>query len=261
MDSALYIGWLKHRRRGARVHAFRYPLFMVLLDLAELDRVFKGRWLWGVERRTVAAFRRADHLGDARVPLAQSVRELVQRECGLRLEGPVRLLTHLRYFGYCFNPVSFYYCFDVAGENVVAVVAEVNNTPWGEQHCYVLDAQTADRSTPLSRWRTPKRMHVSPFMPMDLQYEWALAAPRRRLQVQMRCRRDGATVFEADLALRRRELTGGAMALTLLRYPWMTARVIAAIHWQALLLWFKRVPYHAHPAATSGTTKMTGPVV
>ena len=265
LDSALYIGWLSHRRRGPRVHAFRYPLFMVLLDLDELDRVFKGRWLWGVERRTVASFRRADHMGDAAVPLGQCVRELVLRECGVRVEGPVRLLTHLRYFGYCFNPVSFYYCYDASAQNVVAVVAEVNNTPWGERHCYVLDARVAEpaaeASTSLSRWRTAKRMHVSPFMPMDLQYEWALAAPQARLHVQMRCRRDGDAVFDAGLSLRRRELTGRAMAATLLRYPWMTARVVAGIHWQALLLWLKRVPYHPHPAATSGTTKMTGPVV
>jgi hypothetical protein len=277
LDSALYIGWLDHRRRGPRVHAFRYPLFMMLLDLDELDRVFKGRWLWGVERRRVASFRRADHMGDARLPLSQCVRELVQLECGLRVDGPVRLLTHLRYFGYCFNPVSFYYCYDAAGEDVVAVVAEVNNTPWGERHCYVLDARAADGAriadtgaagavaAPLKRWCTPKRMHVSPFMPMDLQYEWALDAPRARLQVQMQCRRDGATIFDASLSLRRRELTAGAMAATLWRYPWMTARVIVGIHWQAFRLWLKRVPYHAHPGAypaeTSGTTKMTGPVV
>jgi len=266
VNSALYIGWLDHRRRGPRVHAFRYPLFMALLDLDELDRVFKGRWLWGVERRTVASFRRADHMGDARLPLGECVRELVQRECGLRLAGPIRLLTHLRYFGYCFNPVSFYYCYDAAGENVVAVVAEVNNTPWGEQHCYVLDARAAAgaAAAPLRRWQTPKLMHVSPFMPMDLQYEWALDAPRARLRVQMHCRRDGATIFDASLSLRRRELTGLAMASTLWRYPWMTARVIVGIHWQALRLWFKRVPYHAHPgarpAATRGTTNMTGPV-
>jgi DUF1365 family protein len=235
-----------------RAHAFRYPLFMVLLDLAELDQVFRGRWLWGVERRRLASFRRADHMGDPRLPLAQCVRDLVERESGHRPQGAVRLLTHLRYFGYCFNPVSFYYCFDAADREVVAVVAEVNNTPWGERHCYVLNNRGDDRSD--------KRMHVSPFMPMDLQYEWALSAPAARLAVQMRCSREGVELFDAALTLRRRPLAGRSMAWTLLRFPWMTARVILAIHWQALLLWLKRVPYHAHPALRSAATKTTGPV-
>jgi len=272
LHSALYTGWVSHARRLPRVHAFRYPLFMVLLDLAELDQVFRGRWLWGVERRRIASFRRADHMGDPRVPLAQCVRDLVERESGRRPDGPVRLLTHLRYFGYCFNPVSFYYCHDAADRNVVAVVAEVNNTPWGERHCYVLDERAAGRtaSDPTSRetsadarlvrWRSDKRMHVSPFMPMDLQYEWALSAPAARLAVQMRCSRDGEQLLDAVLRLRRRPLAGLAMAGTLLRFPWMTARVILAIHWQALVLWLKRVPYHAHPASRSGATKITGPV-
>jgi DUF1365 family protein len=272
LHSALYTGWVSHRRRLPRAHAFRYPLFMVLLDLAELDQVFRGRWLWGVERRRIASFRRADHMGDPRAPLAQCVRDLVERESGRRPDGPVRLLTHLRYFGYCFNPVSFYYCYDASGQNIVAVVAEVNNTPWGERHCYVLDDRSVERPAPdlapgstpreaqLVRWHSDKRMHVSPFMPMDLQYEWALSAPAARLAVQMRCRRDGEELFDAALTLRRRPLAGLAMAGTLLRFPLMTARVVMAIHWQALLLWLKRVPYHAHPALRSGATKITGPV-
>jgi DUF1365 family protein len=192
----------------------------------------------------------------------------VERESGRRPDGPVRLLTHLRYFGYCFNPVSFYYCFDAADREVVAVVAEVNNTPWGESHCYVLDDRAVDRAAsnaaargaPLARWRSDKRLHVSPFMPMDLQYEWALSAPAARLAVHMRCSRDGQPLFNAALTLRRRPLAASVMAGTLLRYPWMTARVILGIHWQALLLWLKRVPYHAHPAVRSDATNMTGPV-
>ena len=242
---------------------------MVLLDLAELDEVFCGRWLWGVERWRLASFRRADHMGDPAVPLEKCARDLVERECGRRPVGRIRLLTHLRYFGYCFNPVSFYYCFDAADEHVVAVVAEVNNTPWGERHCYVLDARAAGREaapphvdgTGLTHWHSDKRMHVSPFMPMDLQYEWALAAPAARLAVQMRCSRNGELLFDAALALRRRPIAGPAMAATLLRFPWMTARVILAIHWQALLLWLKRVPYHVHPELRSGATNTTGPVV
>jgi hypothetical protein len=270
LHSALYTGWVSHRRRAPRHHAFRYPLFMVWLDLAELDRVFRGRWFWGIERRAVATFRRADHMGDPGMPLDRCVRDLVAGATGSRPEGPIRLLTHLRYFGYCFNPVSFYYCYDAADQELVAVVAEVTNTPWGERHCYVLgsaDAQHLDgaraggsAASGLRHWRNDKRMHVSPFMPMDLRYDWWLSAPSKRLSVRMRCTRGSAPVFDASLVLRRRPLGSGALAATLLRFPWMTARVIIAIHWQAFRLWLKRVPYIPHPEARSGTTNTTGPV-
>jgi DUF1365 family protein len=256
MHSALYTGWVSHRRRAPREHAFRYPLFMVLLDLAELPTVFRGRWLWGVERRSLASFRRADHLaaqpGDEARPLETCVRELVEQQCGRRPDGPIRLLTHLRYFGYGFNPVSFYYCFDAADAEVVAIVAEVNNTPWGERQCYVLDAAQGGAGAPgaagVRSWHTAKQMHVSPFMPMDLQYEWRLSQPGQALAVHMRCSRAGELLFDATLALRRRPITGRVLAGTLLRFPWMTARVIVAIHWQALRLWLKGVPVHDHPA-------------
>ena len=138
MHSAIYHGWLRHRRTAPRKHAFRYLLFMIYLDLGALDRGFRGRWLWSARRTALARFDRADRLGDPALPLERSVRDLVESRSGRRPAGPIRLLTHLRYFGYCFNPVSFYYCFDVAGERIEHMVAEVNNTPWGEQHWYVL---------------------------------------------------------------------------------------------------------------------------
>ena len=260
MHSALYIGWVSHRRREPRRHAFRYPLFMAWLDLSELQRVFRGRWLWGMERRAVASFFRSDHFGDASVPLEQCVRDLVARQTGRRALGPIRLLTHLRYFGYCFNPVSFYYCYDRADREIVAVVAEVTNTPWGERHCYVLDGACAREAAGIRQWRTAKRMHVSPFMPMDLEYDWRLSVPAERLHVHMRCVREGRALFDATLALGRRPLRGAEMAATLWRFPWMTARVVLAIHWQALRLWLKRVAYYPHPAARSGATNTTGPV-
>ncbi|MEI2421818.1 DUF1365 family protein, partial [Arthrospira platensis SPKY2] len=106
---------------------------MVCLDLAELDTVFRGRWLWSTQRPALAWLRREDHLGDPAHSLDESVRRLVAERTGRRPAGPIRLLAHLRYFGHCFNPVSFYYCYDAAGERVETIVAEVNNTPWGER--------------------------------------------------------------------------------------------------------------------------------
>jgi DUF1365 family protein len=253
MHSALYHGWLDHRRLAPRRHAFRYRLFMAYLDLAELDQVFRGRWLWSAQpgrRLAPMRFDRRDHLGDPTQPLDEAVRALVTERTGQRPAGPIRLLTHLRCFGYLFNPVSFYYCFDAAGRAVETVVAEVNNTPWGERHCYVLRQEEpgADRL----RAHSVKAMHVSPFHPMGLRYDWQLHTPGEALAVHMALRpaeaaAEAAPVFGATLALQRVPVTGAALAGTLLRFPWMTAKVIAAIHWEALRLWLKRVPVHDHP--------------
>ncbi len=246
VNSSLYVGRVRHRRYGPVAHAFSYRLFMLYLDLDELPGLFRGRWLWSAQRPAIARFAREDHLGDPRQPLADAVRDLVGRETGRRPGGPVRLLTHLRYFGYCFNPVSFYYCFDAAGERVETVVAEVNNTPWGERHCYVLPVPPAARGS--HRHRFGKRFHVSPFMPMDMDYDWTFGAPGAHLRVHMRNLRDGARVFDATLALARRPLTGRTLAVVLANHPLMTLKVVAAIHWQALRLWLKRCPVHDHPA-------------
>ena len=260
MHSAIYSGWLEHRRMAPRRHAFRYRLFMVYLDLSELDRVFAGRWLWSTRRPALARFDRRDHFGDPAVPLDRAVRDLVAERIGRRPCGPVRLLAHLRYFGYVFNPVSFYYCFDAADRHVEAIVAEVSNTPWGERHCYVLDGAATGEGRWLNR-RCEKAMHVSPFNPMALDYHWSFRVPDRTLAVRMALTpRDTAPapdvlpILDATLALQRAPMTARTLASALLRYPMMTLRVIAGIHWQALRLWIKRVPIHDHP-----TTRRASP--
>ncbi len=246
--SAVYEGVVRHRRHAPAAHAFAYRMAQLYLDLDEIDRVFAGRWLWSSRRRNVAEFRRADYLGPAEMSLADAVRQRIAEANSVPPRGPIRVLTHLRYCGHVFNPVSFYYCYAEDGTTLECIVAEITNTPWRERHAYVLPASVAQRHGRSLRWDFDKAFHVSPFLPLDRQYTWTFTVPDEDLRVHMdvfdRNRRD----FDATLALRRRTLDGLALARVLIRYPAMTLQVLGAIHWQALRLWLKRNPIYAHPS-------------
>lgn len=247
-ESGIYEGWIRHRRFAPRRHAFRYRIAMLLVDLAETDALFAGRWLWSRDRRNVAEFRRSDFLGDPALPLDQAVRDRVQEATGVRPDGPIRLLAHLRYAGHVFNPVSFYYCHARDGRTLQAVVAEITNTPWKQRHAYVLPvADAAPRGRALA-WDFDKAFHVSPFMPMQRRYAWRFTAPGDDLRVHMDVLDAEGREFDATLVLQRRPWTPANLRRVLWRYPLMTLQVVWGIHWQALRLWWKGVPVHDHPA-------------
>lgn len=255
MHSCLYHGRVRHRRFSPVAHSFAYNLFLMYLDLDELPTLFNQRWLWSSDRFALAQFRRSDHFGDPQIPLAPAVRDLVEQRTGQRPQGPIRLLTHLRYFGYCFNPVSFYFCYDRGDSRVETIVAEVNNTPWGEQHCYVLDEGHNEARDGKKRYRFGKAFHVSPFMDMAVDYDWRFCEPSAQLVIHLDNLHAGSKFFDATMTLTRREISGPALAWVLTHYPFMTAKVIAAIYFQALRLWLKKTPMYDHPAPKPTTVE------
>lgn len=249
MHSCIYEGWVRHRRFRPIQHSFRNKIFLMYLDLAELDDVFRGRWVWSTRRFALARFQRSDHFGNADEPLDETVRNFVQESGHPRPEGPIRLLTHLRYFGYVFNPVTFFFCFD-QNEKLESIVAQVTNTPWGERHCYVISKHefSATQATPSSE----KDFHVSPFMPMELEYCWQITSPSDELIVRISnfestSEGEQTPFFDALLQLSKRPIGTWNLSRVLFRYPLMTFQVVASIYWHAFRLWMKGCPFYSHP--------------
>jgi uncharacterized protein len=248
MHSCIYNGWVRHRRYAPTRHEFRYRLFMMYLDLEELPTLFDRYWCWSATRPALARFKRDDYHGDASSPLDRAIRDTVKQSTGRSPQGPIRVLTHLRYFGYVFNPVSFYYCFDAHDTRVETIVAEITNTPWKQRHAYVLPVTQSLQGARSMQFGFDKSFHVSPFMPMDVRYDWRFATPGNALLVHMKNFRDGKRTFDATLTLAREEISHASMAKSLLQFPSMTVRVTTAIYWQALRLLLKRTPFFGHPA-------------
>ncbi len=245
MFSRIYKGTVIHHRRLPHRHRFNYRLFMMYLDLDELPTLFNRFRFWAVEKLTLATFRRADHYGDKNVPLLTAVRDLVKEQTGKQTDGPITLLTHLRYFGYVMNPVSFYFCWNKERTQVETIVAEVHNTPWGEQHCYVLDGAITPGK--FRQFDFDKSFHVSPFMGMKQTYSWYFNCPDDHIHISMQSFEDEQHMFTASMRLHMQELTQKNLDRTLLQFPLMTLKVISAIYWQAFCLWLKKTPFFEHP--------------
>lgn len=242
LSSRFYTGTLRHRRFSPARHEFTFKLFMCWLNLDELGKLpftqGKRRWRW-------VRFQRDDYLRPHSLPLKEAVLEQVEEQTGQRPQGEVYLLTHLRYGGICFNPISLYYCFNEAGE-LQAVVGDVSNLPWQERQPYVVacDPHSSKHSA-----RFAKQMHVSPFNPMNQEYHWHFTTPDEQLVMHMENQdADGSIPFDSTLVLKRRDDLGVSIKRLLLRHPWMSLKVIAGIHFEALRLWLKKNPVYAHPA-------------
>ncbi|CAA0109097.1 Uncharacterised protein [Halioglobus japonicus] len=228
---------------------------MVYLCLDEVAELLDNQRFWSASGPALAEFRRSDFLGDPAIPLQDEVRRRIHEETGARQTGPIYLLANLRFFGYVMNPIACYYCFNDDETELEYVVAEVNNTPWDERYSYVLPGPGAGRWLKTS---FDKEFHVSPFNPMGMRYHWRSNTPSKRLVLHMENSVKGDRVFDATLSLTEQPMTTRSMHWLLIRYPFMTAKVVLAIYWQALRLYLKGVPVHPHPENKTPERPATG---
>ena len=245
MESSLYFGTLRHRRFTPVHHEFQYNVFMAFLDIDKITEVMERSPFSSYNRFNWTGFCQWDHFGDPRRSLRDRILEDAQRS-GIEVpDGPIFLLTNLRYLGYCFNPISIFYCMGSDGTSPVRM-AEVHNT-FGEIQNYWLTAANQIPSANSLRFRCQKTLHVSPFNEMDLEYDFVLTPPGEKVVAHMNTLKAGDSFFDATLTLDRKPWTAENLQGALMRHPWMTAKVIGAIHWEALRLFLKGAPVFTHP--------------
>jgi uncharacterized protein len=259
MKSAIYSGRLRHRRFFPKAHEFTYDACMFYLDLEELPTVFKENSFWSLNRFNLGWFNRKDYFGDPAVPLDQAVRDHVTQHCGYCPQGSIRLLTQMRVWGFCFNPVSLYFIFENDSSVPSLILAEVNNTPWNQRHSYLLRCDDNGKvNTEFS-----KQFHVSPFNPMDMQYHWISTAPDENLVVHMENHQQSADILtrhmDATLTLKREEWSARRLNKIIWTMPWLAIKIPVAIYWQALRLFIKRVPIYSPPQANSSSSYTKSP--
>ena len=257
-DSAVYKGYVWHRRYLPRAHQFRYRVFMMYLNLQQIDDVLNRTRLWGSRWYHPGRLKRDDYFsidGNNAQSIDAAVRQEIKMQLQLDLTGAICLLTNFRYFGHIINPISCYYCFDDSNSRLIALLIEVTNTPWGEKHHYVLDLREGESDTPVE---FEKKMHVSPFMPMNRTYRWRGSSPSQSLRYSLALlikseeaqNTDDTIHFDSGVVFKRLPATGANLNRVLYLYPLMTIKVVLAIYWQALKIWIKRIPFVPHPNKT-----------
>ncbi|MBX2867542.1 MAG: DUF1365 domain-containing protein [Acidiferrobacterales bacterium] len=241
--SAIYVGNVRHRRFTPVDHLFQYRITMLLLDLDHLDSDLGVLPLTSARVPAIGWFRRRDYAGDQSENLKSYILRQVEAETGAKPDGKVLLLTHLRYWGFIMNPISIFYCYNQSSE-LVATVLQVTNTPWREKILYVLPSRFTGKNYQV---QFQKRMHVSPFNPMDMQYHCRLQIPGRTLFFHLENYQSNEKITDATMVFKHHEMTPWRLALLVLTQPAMTLRVGLGIYWQALRLWVKRTPVFDHP--------------
>ncbi|MEC7799820.1 MAG: DUF1365 domain-containing protein [Verrucomicrobiota bacterium] len=246
MNSSLYFGRVRHHRKSPKIHNLEYGIFMAHLFLDELKEVFKGRWLWSINKPNLSSFKRTDYHRPEIESLQDAVRDTMTRQLGEKMSGKVSILTHLRTFGYCFNPVTFYYLWGDDLTSPVAIMTEITNTPWGERYAKCFRWKDTDMNEK-SEYDFRKEFHVSPFIGMDVDYDWRFQNPQETVKIDMYLRQNNKSFFSAHLHLKQKAISFKNLSMALIRFPFMTLKVTAAIYWNALLLKLKGCPFYSHP--------------
>jgi len=244
MDSRLYFGEVLHHRRSPKEHKFSYKLFMPHLFLDELPRVFQGTWFWSANRPNLSWFRREDSPRPEIPSLEAAVKQTLYEQLGVHFEGRVSMITHLRTFGHLFNPVTFYYCWDQNLQSPLAVMTEITNTPWQERYAKAFHWTDSKNTKGRSKQAFQKEFHVSPFIGMNIAYDWHFDAPGTKMNIDMVLREEGEVLFTAHLHMKQKPLTATRLNWALLRFPFLTLKVTAGIYWQALRLKLKGIPFY-----------------
>ncbi|GAA6135976.1 DUF1365 domain-containing protein [Oceaniserpentilla sp. 4NH20-0058] len=258
--SAVYKGYVRHRRFEPIKHEFNYSIYMLYLDLDEISGLFGKHWFSSFNKRNLVSWMRKDFYqpneGNLKQVIIKNVYDYANQQ-GVTMPSIARvaMLTHVRYFNIIFNPVTFYYCFD-EHDNLLAILSEITNTPWKERHTYVLlTSSTSDKSyenkgDKYHSLEFKKKFHVSPFNPMNMNYHWTLSEPDERINIHMEnmliSESSPNKHFDATLILDRLDWHAG-FTKSLIQYPFITVKVIWGIYWQALKLWIKKAPFYNHP--------------
>lgn len=253
-ESAIYKGFVRHRRFSPRYHEFRYPLFMTFIKLSELDQLTSKLWFFGTHVWHWVRFRRADYVGNPTISLQDSVKQKISESSGIvisELNGEVFFYGHLRFLGFYFSPLNFYFL-EHEG-SLRYMLAEVSNTPWDERHYYVIDL---DKPLPHK-----KQFHVSPFNPMEQRYSWHIRAPSREtsksmVHLEVAAHGQSTKLFDATMVLKRKQLNQINFLRVLVLTPMQTLSMVIRIYWQALKLYLKGVPFHAHPEKQKQNLKL-----
>lgn len=235
LPARIYEGVVLHRRFRPRQHEFRYRVFSLYLDVDALPDIAAKLRLFSIGKFHWLSITPRDFGAQADEDLGTAMRRRLL-EVGVHIDGPIRMLAYPRMFGYAFNPLTVFYCFDEVG-TLRAVLYQVRNT-FGESHAYL--APTPDEQSRGSH-QTKKIFHVSPFIDMGMQYHFALTAPAETLHCAITVNDDEGPLLHTSFKARARAMNDAALAKCLARYPAMTFGVIAAIHWQALRLLLKGV--------------------
>ena len=240
MNSAIYTGKVNHRRYSPKAHAFQYRMYLNWIDLDEVKKTFNIPLLMSCGKLpSIIKFNRKHYMSPEKEDLKAAVLDKIEADLGFRPKGRVCLLTTVQYFGLCYNPVSFYFAFE--DEKVVAVASEINNTPWDQRYTYCQDL----REKKYKNFK--KEFHISPFMPMEIDYKWFFSQPGEKLSIFMENFHEGQKVFDAGLKLKKKPFTKFRMLLNACLFPLMPLKIIVGIYYHAFRLWLKKTPFYEHP--------------